>query len=147
MNTACWRGLNLHGRRCGERFRGVFGRRARLVDQRAYQVLVRLAHHPGDALQTSHLTRRALSVAARDQNATVRIASMDATHELAHFRIRRGRDGAGVQDRHLAFVDTRGFLKPGLKQLLLQRRAIGLAGATAEIDDVKRRHAQKRNCS
>ena len=69
---------------------------------------------------------------------------MDSAHELAHLRVRRGRDRTRVQDRHGAFFHARDFLKPGLKQLLLQCGAIGLAGATAKIEDVKRCHAQRR---
>ena len=72
---------------------------------------------------------------------------MDSPHELAYFRVRRGRDRTGIQDRHGAFFGARNFLKPGLKQLLLQSSAVGLAGATAKIEDVKRCHVQMKNCS
>jgi hypothetical protein len=67
---------------------------------------------------------------------------MDAAHELPHLRVRCGGDGTSVQDRNLALVRACGLLKPRLKQLLLQRSAIRLAGPATEIDDVKRRHAQ-----
>jgi hypothetical protein len=69
---------------------------------------------------------------------------MDSAHELTHLRVRRGRDRTRIQDRHRAIFHASGFLKPGLKQLLLQRGAIGLAGATAKVENVKRCHAQRR---
>jgi len=106
-------------------------------------VLVGIADHPGDALHTSNLCGGALRVAAGDQNPALGIPAMNAAHELPHFRVRRGRNRARVQDRNLAIVGGGNFLKPCLKQLLLQRGAIGLAGAAAEIEDMKRRHAQK----
>ena len=68
---------------------------------------------------------------------------MNSPHELAHFRVRRGRDRTRVQNRHGAVFDARDFLKAGLKQLLLQCGAVCLAGAAAKIEDVKRGHAQK----
>ena len=96
-----------------------------------------------NALQTSDLLRGALGITARDQDPALRIPAMNAAHVLANFRVRRGGDRAGIQNRKLAFIDTRGFLEPGLKQMLLQRGAISLAGAAAEIENMKRRHAQR----
>ena len=62
---------------------------------------------------------------------------MDAPHQLTYFRIGRRGDGAGVQDRDLAGFKIRSFLESRLKQLLLQRGAIRLAGAATEIEEVK----------
>ena len=69
---------------------------------------------------------------------------MDAADQLANFRISGSRNGAGIQDRDLALLKARDLFEPRLKQLLLQGGAIGLTGATAEIEDVKCSHAQNR---
>lgn len=108
----------------------------------AHQVFVGIAHHPADALQTGDLFRGALGVAARNQNPALGIASMDAPHKLAHFRVGRRGDRAGVQDRDLALFKICRFLKSGLKQLLLQRGAIRLAGAATEIEKLECRHGE-----
>jgi len=100
-------------------FRGVCDRSWRLRDQSTHQVLVRIAHYPGDACEVSYLLRRTLRVTARNQNATLRIPPMDAADELANFRISGSRNGAGVQDRDLALLEARDLLEPRLKQLLL----------------------------
>ena len=102
-----------------------------------------ISHHPGDAFQPGDFFRRALGITASHQNAALGVPAMDSAHELTHLRVRRGGDRASIQDRHRAFFHARSFLKPGLKQLLLQCGAIGLAGATAKIEDVKCGHAQR----
>ncbi len=111
-------------------------------EYRAHQMFVRVTHDPSDAFQTSNLLRSALRVAACHQDAALGIAAMDAAHELADFRVSRGRDGAGVEDGDLALLNRADFSEPGLEQLLLQSGAIGLAGAAAEIENVKSSHAQ-----
>ena len=114
------RDLDLDKRRCIRMgFHGVRDRSWQLREQRTHQMLVRIAHYPGDAFEGSNLLRRALRVTARNQNAALGIPSMDAADELADFCVRRGSDGAGVQDRDLALLEARDLLKPRLKQLLL----------------------------
>ena len=125
-------------------WRGARDRSRQFRDHRTHEVLVRIAHHPGDAGEASNLLRRTLGVTARNQNATLRITPMDAADELANFRISGSRNGARVQDRDLALLEARDLLEPCLKQLLFYGGTIGLAGPTAEIEDVKCIHAQKR---
>ena len=61
----------------------------RRAEQRAHQVLVGIPHHPNDTFQPRNFFRRPLGIAARHQDAALRIPPMDSPHELAHFRVRR----------------------------------------------------------
>ena len=106
----------------------------------AHQVFVGIPHNPGNAFQACNFFRRPLGIAARHQDAALRIPPMNSPHKLANFRVRRSSDRTRVQNRHGAVVDARNFLKPSLKQLLLQRSAVCLAGPAAEVEDVKRSH-------
>jgi hypothetical protein len=103
-----------------------------------------ISHHPGNSFQACYFFRRSLGITAGHQNAALGVPAVDSAHELAHLRVRRGRDCTRIQDGHRALFHARDFLKSGLKQLLLQRGAIGLAGAAAKIENVKRCHVQRR---
>jgi hypothetical protein len=105
-------------------------------------MLVGISHHPGDTFQLSNLFRGALGVTAGHQNSALGIPSVDSPNDLAHLGVRGGRDGTGVQNCYGTIFQVRSFLKPSVKQLLLQRGAVGLAGAATKIEDVERCHGQ-----
>lgn len=109
-----------------------------------YKMFVGIANYPGNAGHLRDLVWRALSITTGDQNAALGVATMDSAHELTYLRISRCRNRASIQNGYRAFFHARGLLQSGLKQLLLERGAIGLAGAAAEIENVKRSHGQKR---
>jgi hypothetical protein len=65
---------------------------------------------------------------------------MDAANQLAYLGVGCRGDGASIQERNLALPQVCNLLEARLEQLLLERRAIRLAGPATEIQKVERRH-------
>ena len=88
--------------------------------------LVRVAHHPLDARQAGQLLRRALGIAAGDQNARGGIFAMHAADGLAHVFVGGAGDGAGVEHHEIGRGALAGGFQPLSREQRFQRRTIGL---------------------
>ncbi len=68
---------------------------------------------------------------------------MDSPNNLAHLGVRNGRYRARVEHSDVALFDTPRLLKPRLKKLLLEGRAIRLTRPATEAHKVERGHKAK----
>jgi hypothetical protein len=86
-----------------------------------------------DSGQSGNFIRRALRIAAGDDDASLRIAPLDAANVSAGVAIGFRGDGAGVDNHHIGRrrgtcrTDTESFQPRG------NRISVGLAGAAAEV--------------
>ena len=102
--------------------------------------LCEFPHDPCNPFELSNFLRRTLRVTAGYQYAALGIASMNPTDNLPYFGIRSGRHRASIQYSHRTRFDSGGFLQSGPNEFLLQRGAVGLAGSTSKIENVKSPH-------
>ena len=102
-------------------------------DQLGDAGLVRVAHHPLHAGQRGNLFRRALRVAAGDQNAGGGVLAMDAPHGMAHVLIGRGGNRAGIQDNKVRFDPRAGLHHAPGGKLVFQRGPVCLRGTAPEV--------------
>ena len=114
-----------------------------LAQQFCHIVFVRIAHHPLHPGQLGDFLRCALGVAAGHEDPAFRVSPVDAAHNLANFRVGTGGDGAGVEDGHGAPVNSIDLVKPGVQQLFLECRTVGLARPAAEIEQVECAHREE----
>ena len=103
-------------------------------------MLVGIADHHANTGQRRQLSGRALCVAACHQNPCRRILTMDAANGGARVLVCRCGHGAGIQDYNFGRVGIARAFQAAIEQLALNRGAIGLRRATAEILHVIRRH-------
>ncbi len=104
--------------------------------------LVRIAHHQAHAFERRQFLRRALRVAAGDQNARARLLAMDTPDHLPHFIVRGCGHGAGVQHHQVGVLQIGGRRKALRGEASLNRRAIGLRRPAPEILDEKTLHCR-----
>ena len=96
----------------------VIGARNKIGDLR----FMRIADHPLDAGQRRQFFRRALRVAAGDQDAGVAVLAVDAPDGLPHVVIGRGGDGAGVEDHQVGLLALTRREGPSRRAALRARR-------------------------
>ena len=103
-------------------------------------MLMRVADHLSHAWQSGDFFRSSLRVAAGDHNLCVGILAMNATDGGAGVLIRRGGDGAGVEDDESGLGRLFGALQAAFPQLAFDARAVRLRGPAAEICHVESCH-------
>ncbi len=108
-----------------------------------HNVFVRVAYHPSHSGKLRYLPGRPLRVTARDQDSAVGIRAPDTADDLAGFSVCGGSDCTRVQNRDVAVLEARAFLEPGVEQLLLQSRPVGLTRPATEIDQEKPVHRSR----
>ena len=99
-------------------------------------VFVRISNHQTDAGQRRDFFRRALRVAAGDQDLRLGVLPMDAADGGTRVLIGRCGDGAGIQDDDFGLGGSAGALQSPRQQLALDGGAIGLGRAASEVLDV-----------
>ena len=103
-------------------------------------MLVRIAHHPRYTRQRCQLVRRPLSIAARHQNAAIRIHPLQSPYRCARILIRALGYRAGIQHHNFRVASRLGALQPAFQKLPLQRGPIGLRSTAAKILYVEASH-------
>jgi hypothetical protein len=103
-------------------------------------MLVRIAHHPGDAGQGSYFARSPLGIAAGNHDPGVGIVAMGAADRGPSVLVGRSRYGAGVEDHKIGFARRTEPRQALTRQLTFQGGAIRLGGAASEAVQKKSRH-------
>ena len=96
-------------------------------------MLVRIAHHERNAIEGGDLLGSALRIASGDEDAGRRVGAMNAADGRTRILIGGRGDGAGVQYNEFGFRRRAGSRQTAIGQLALNRRAVGLGGATSEV--------------
>jgi hypothetical protein len=104
-------------------------------------VLVRITHDPRHARKRGYFFWRPLSIAARHENAAIRIHSLQSPNRRACVFIRALGHRAGVHDNNLSVESRPGALHSLLEKLPFQRSSVGLRSAAAKILYVEASHA------
>ena len=104
-------------------------------------MLVRIAHHPGDARQGRQLFGRPLRVAARHQNAAIWIHPLQTSYRCPRIFIRAFSDRTRVKHDNFGIARRSGALHTTFQELAFQRRSVRLRGAAAKIFYVEASHA------
>ena len=84
---------------------------ADVAEKLADRVLMGITDDPRHTLKTCNFFRRALGVASRHQDFTIRVRAVNAPNHLPDLGIRVGGDRASVQDRNLTLFHAAGFLE------------------------------------
>src|SRR5580700_2693113 len=105
--------------------------------------LMRIADHPGDAIQRGQLFGSALRVTSSYYDPRRGIRAMNLADGIARLRIRSGRDRASVQHHDVGAGMLVEHLQAAGAQGSPQRSSIRFRGATAKILDEKRSHKLK----
>ena len=87
-----------------------------------------------------------MRVAASDNEAGGGVACVDLADGVTGLGIGSGGDGTGVNDDDVRGGGIRGGQAPTIAQLALDRGAVGLGGAAAELFDVKGRSSALKTC-
>ncbi len=101
---------------------------------------MRIPHHQAHAFERGQFLRRALRIAAGDQNPRARLLAMNAPDHLAHFVIRGRRHGASIQHHQVGILHLGRRRQPLRREPSLDRRAIGLRRPAPEIFNEKALH-------
>ena len=99
--------------------------------------LVRIPYNPLDSRHPGQFVRRALGVAAGDQNPGMGIFAVHAADGGARIAIGFGSDGACIQDDQIGVLARFGFGQTAFGELGFERGAIGLRSPATEILDKK----------
>jgi len=102
---------------------------------------VRIADHVRNARKGRHLTRGTLGIAARDNDFAVGIATPDAPYGRTGVLFGGSSYCAGIKDYVISPSRGGGAVQPGIPELLLDGRPVGLGRAATEIFYVKAGHA------
>jgi hypothetical protein len=100
---------------------------------------VAVAHHGGHAGQGGQLIRRALGIAAGNDNPCFGIEPVGAADKRAGGAVSLGRYAASIDNHHVGRCWFE-FAKPCCAQVAAHRLAIGAGGTAAKMFDVKSRH-------
>ena len=104
---------------------------------------VGVADDIGNAGESGNFFGRALSIAARDKNASGGIGSVDFADGVASLSVSGGGDGAGVQNDDVGCGRIGSENAALFAELPLNGRAVGLSGAASELLDKKGAHGNK----
>ena len=94
--------------------------------------LVRIAHHPIDAIESRQFLRRALGVAAGDQDLGVRILATNPANGLPRVGIRAGVTVQVFRTTRSAEAASRNRAQAAILKRRLNTSAVGLRGAAPE---------------
>ena len=92
-----------------------------------------IPHHPLDAFERGDFFRRALRIAAGDQNARGGILGVRVANGVARLRISGGGDGASVQHHNFRAVAVVHSREADRAKFTLDRRCVGLRCSASEI--------------
>lgn len=98
---------------------------------------VGIANDPGNPGEGGEFFRRALCIAASDNDFCGRILRVDFADGVASLGVGGRRHRAGVDNDDRGGGGIRGESESAIEQLAFDRRSIGLGGATAELLNVE----------
>src|SRR5690242_5487100 len=104
-----------------------------LARQGGYCRLVRISNYACDSRNRSEFSRRALRIAPGDDDARSRIRGVNFPHGFPRLRIRRRRNGAGVQHNDAGGLVVRRQREPGTQQLVADSSCVGVRSAAAKV--------------
>ncbi len=103
-------------------------------------MFMRISYHQADALKPGNFLWRTLRITAGHNNVSFWIGTSYAAYGCPGILVGRRRHGACIEDNELGVLRRSAARKSAVEQLTLNRSAIRLGRATAEVLDMETGH-------